>query len=198
MTAQRLYTVRSHGRTDDVQRIAPVALAFLEGSARRHVLYTTVLVASYLPAAGNPHSDIDRVCELLGQALPSLGSLHSTRSLERFNAVRRALAAHPTRPSVHDFEDRFRTTVMAVDTRACATTPPAIPVLSHIGSGDKRFNVISEGGFQVREVARTPYPLQQACCHPQLGDGTVRAAENFRELTVHPVGYVGVEETVAI
>ncbi|MGH3905600.1 MAG: hypothetical protein ACRDTE_15660 [Pseudonocardiaceae bacterium] len=118
LTTQRLFMARDLGRTGDVQRIAPDALAFSGGMARRHVMCTTDLAASYLPAAGNRHSDVDRACELLGQALPSLGSLHSTRSLEGFNTVRRALAPHATRPSVQEFEDRFRSTVVPVDTRA--------------------------------------------------------------------------------
>ncbi|MGH3940333.1 MAG: hypothetical protein ACRDTG_17205 [Pseudonocardiaceae bacterium] len=46
--------------------------------------------------------------------LPSLGSGHNALCLERFNAVRRKLAAHANRPSVQEFEDRFRTTIMAV------------------------------------------------------------------------------------
>ncbi len=118
MTARRLFMARDLGRTGDVQRIAPDALASSAGMGRRHVLCTTELAASYLPAEGNPHCDVDRACELLGQALPSLGSLHSTRSLERFNIVRRALAAHPNRPSVQEFEDRYHTTVMAASTQA--------------------------------------------------------------------------------
>ncbi|MGH3905719.1 MAG: hypothetical protein ACRDTE_16275, partial [Pseudonocardiaceae bacterium] len=83
MTTRRLFMARDLGRTGDVQRIAPAALASSGGMARRHVLCTTELAASYLPAAGNPHSDVDRACELLGQVLPSLRSLYSTRSLER-------------------------------------------------------------------------------------------------------------------
>ncbi len=118
MTAQRLYMARDLGRTGDVQRIAPDALTFSGGMARRHVVYTTAFAASYLPTTSNSHADIDRACELLGQTLPSLGSLHSTRSLERFNTVRRALATHATRPSVQEFEDRYRTTVMAPGTQA--------------------------------------------------------------------------------
>ncbi|MGH3929761.1 MAG: hypothetical protein ACRDTF_07265, partial [Pseudonocardiaceae bacterium] len=117
LTARRLFMAGDLGRTGDVQRIAPDALASSGGMARRQVLCTTAFAASYLPAEGNSHSDLDRVCELLGQALPSLGSLHSARGLERFNAVRRALAAHANRPSVQEFEDRFRTTVTAADTR---------------------------------------------------------------------------------
>lgn len=118
MIAQRLYMARDLGRADEVQRIAPDALVSGCSSARRHVMYTTALAASYLPTARNPHSDIDRACELLSQALPSLGSLHSALSLERFNTVRRALATHATRPSVQEFEDRYRTTIMAAGTRA--------------------------------------------------------------------------------
>ncbi|HSL08357.1 MAG TPA: hypothetical protein VK887_10335, partial [Pseudonocardiaceae bacterium] len=60
---------------------------------------------------GNPHSDIDHACDLLGQVIPSLSSLSSTRSLERVNSVRRALAAHAGRPSVQEVEDRFQSTM---------------------------------------------------------------------------------------
>lgn len=115
MIAQQLYMAGELGLSDDVQRIAPDALTFSGGSARRHVMYTTTFAASYLPGAGNSHGDdVDQACELLGQALPSLGAVRSALSLERVNAVRRALAAHASRPSVREFEDRFRTTVMVV------------------------------------------------------------------------------------
>ena len=97
----------------DIQRIAPEALTSSPGGVRRHVLYTTTLAASYLPTATNPHHDIDRTCALLTHLLPTLGSLHSTRGLDRVNAVRRALAAHANRPSVQELEDRFRTTITA-------------------------------------------------------------------------------------
>lgn len=117
LTADRLYMARDLGRTGDVQRIAPHALASSGNSTRRRVLCTTALAASYLPTEGNPHSDLDRACELLGQTLPSLGSMHSALSLERINTVRRALAAHPNHRSVQEFEDRYRTTTMTTDTR---------------------------------------------------------------------------------
>lgn len=115
--ADRLYMARDLGRTGDVQRIAPAVLASAGGKGRRHMLCTTALAASYLPAKGNSHSDIDRACEVLGQALPSLGSLNSALSLERFNTVRRGLVAHANRPSVQEFEAQFRTTVLAADPR---------------------------------------------------------------------------------
>jgi len=118
MAAERLYMARDLGRHGDIQRLAPAVLADAGGMQRRRVVCTTVLAASYLPTAGNPHSDVDQACEVLNQALPSLGSLHSARSLERFNAVRRALASHASRPSVQDFEHRFRATVTAANTRA--------------------------------------------------------------------------------
>ncbi|MGH3929622.1 MAG: helix-turn-helix domain-containing protein [Pseudonocardiaceae bacterium] len=118
LLAQRLYMAADLGCTKDVQRIAPETLTFSGGSARRHVLYTTTFAASYLPPEGNSHCDPDRACELLGQVLPSLGSVHSALSLERFNGVRRKLAAYANRPSVQEFEDRFRSTVMAVGTPA--------------------------------------------------------------------------------
>jgi hypothetical protein len=116
LATRRLFMARDLGRTGDVQQIAPAVLASSGGRARRHVLCTTTLAASYLPADGNPHSDIDRACEVLGQVLPSLGSLHSARSLDRVNAVRRALAAHADRPSVQEFEGRYRSTVLAAGT----------------------------------------------------------------------------------
>ncbi|MGH3943418.1 MAG: helix-turn-helix transcriptional regulator [Pseudonocardiaceae bacterium] len=118
LIAQRLYVAGDLGRYKDVQRIAPEALAFSSESVRRQVLYTTALAASYLPAEGNPHSDVDRACELLGQVVTSFGSLRSARSMERFNAVRRALAPYAQRPSVQEFEDRYRTTTMAGFTQA--------------------------------------------------------------------------------
>ncbi|MGH3915801.1 MAG: hypothetical protein ACRDTC_20680 [Pseudonocardiaceae bacterium] len=117
LLADRLYMARDLGRTGDVQQIAPAVLASSAGKGRRRLLGTTALAASYLPARGNAHSDVDRACEVLGQALPSLGSLNSALSLQRFNTVRRALAGHANRPSVQEFEDRFRTTVAAAGTR---------------------------------------------------------------------------------
>jgi transcriptional regulator with XRE-family HTH domain len=113
LTKDRLYMARDLGRYGDVQQIAPIALASATGKARRDVLCTTALATSYLPAEGNPHSDIDHACEVLGQALPALATLHIANSLERVNTVRRALAAHADRPSVRDFEDRYRNTVIA-------------------------------------------------------------------------------------
>jgi hypothetical protein len=118
LIAQQLYMAGELERHNDVQRIAPDALAFAGSSARRHVLYRTALAASYLPAESNPYHDLDRACELLGQALPFLGSLHSARSLDRFNVVRRALTAHPKQPSVQEFEDRFRATVATLNAQA--------------------------------------------------------------------------------
>ncbi|MGH3916625.1 MAG: helix-turn-helix domain-containing protein [Pseudonocardiaceae bacterium] len=118
MAAERLYMASDLGRYGDIQRLAPAVLADAGGMQRRRVTCLSALAASYLPVAGNPGSDIDRACEVLGQALPSLGSLHSARSLEHVNTVRRALAAHANRPSVQEFEDQFRTTVMAAGTRA--------------------------------------------------------------------------------
>ncbi|MFN2496234.1 MAG: hypothetical protein ABR608_10060 [Pseudonocardiaceae bacterium] len=94
MTRRRLYMARDLGRAGDVQRIAPAALASSTGMGRRHVLCTPTLAASYLPAEGNPHSDIDQACEVLGQVLPSLGSLHTQPGTRQ----RRALAAHADRP----------------------------------------------------------------------------------------------------
>lgn len=113
LTTRRLLMARDLGRHSDVQRIAPAVLAASAGRARRQVLCTTALATSYLPTGNNPHADIDHACEVLGQALPALGSLHSARTLDRVNTVRRALAAHGDRPSVQHFEDRYRTTITA-------------------------------------------------------------------------------------
>lgn len=119
MNHEMLHMASDLGRHDDVQRLAPEVLASASagGMARRRVLGTTALASSYLPSPGNPHSDIDRACALLGQVIPLLGSLSSTHSLERVNSVRRALAAHAGRPSVQEVEDRFRSTIAAVGTR---------------------------------------------------------------------------------
>lgn len=94
LTAEMLYMAGELGRHEDVQRLAPAVLASSAGMERRHVLCATALASSYLPSQGNSRSDIDRACDLLGQVIPSLGSLSSARSLERVNSVRRALAAH--------------------------------------------------------------------------------------------------------
>ncbi|MGH3829922.1 MAG: hypothetical protein ACRDRS_05635, partial [Pseudonocardiaceae bacterium] len=106
------------GWHDDVQRLAPDVLnsAAAGGHARRRVLATTALVRSHLPAQGNPHSDLDRACDLLGQVIPLLGSLRSTRSLEQVNSVRRALTPHAECSSVQDVEERFRSTIPALST----------------------------------------------------------------------------------
>ncbi|MGH3721835.1 MAG: helix-turn-helix domain-containing protein [Pseudonocardiaceae bacterium] len=105
-------------RHDDVQRLAPEVLdaASAGGLARRRVLATTTLARSHLPAQGNPHSDLDRACDLLGQVIPLFGSLRSTHSLEQVNSVRRALASHAECSSVQDIEERFRSTVPALST----------------------------------------------------------------------------------
>jgi hypothetical protein len=118
MTAEKLYMASDLGRHDDVQRLAPTALASAGSGQRRRVLATTTLANSYLPSPGNSHSDIDRACDLLGQVIPSLNSLNSTRSLDRVNSVRRALTAHAGRPSVQAIEDHFRSTITAVNTPA--------------------------------------------------------------------------------
>ncbi|MGH3719565.1 MAG: helix-turn-helix domain-containing protein [Pseudonocardiaceae bacterium] len=119
LTAETMWMASDLGRHDDVQRLAPglLASASAGGRLRRLVLGTTALASSYLPSRSNPHSDIDRACELLSQVIPSLGSLSSTRALEGVNSVRRVLAAHAGRPSVQEVEDRFRSTIPAVCTR---------------------------------------------------------------------------------
>lgn len=114
LAAGRLYLAGDLGRYAEVQRLAPDVLADADGMQRRNVKCMTVFVTSHLPADNNPRSDIDRACELLSQTLPTLGSLHSALNLERINAIRRELAAHAHRPSVREFEDRFRTTVASL------------------------------------------------------------------------------------
>ncbi|MGH3831768.1 MAG: helix-turn-helix transcriptional regulator [Pseudonocardiaceae bacterium] len=118
MTYETMWMASDLGRHEEVQRLAPglLASASAGGRLRRHVMSTTVLASSYLPSDGDPHSDIDRACELLSQVIPSLGSLSSTRALEGVNSVRRALAAHAGRPSVQEVEDHFRSTIAAVST----------------------------------------------------------------------------------
>jgi DNA-binding XRE family transcriptional regulator len=118
MTYEMLRMASDLSNHDDVQRLAPEVLASASagGLARRRVLSTTALASSYLPSSGNPHSDIDRACDLLGQVIPLLGSLSSTHSLEHVNAVRRALAPYAGRMSVQEVEERFRSTIAAVGT----------------------------------------------------------------------------------
>ena len=119
LTTRRLFMARDLGRAADVQKIAP----HLAGVLGRHGAPT-----------GAVHDRTRRLLSACEGQLPPrrrpglrgarpgppgpLGSLHSTRSLERFNAVRRALAPHAKRPSVQEFEASFRSTVVAVDTRA--------------------------------------------------------------------------------
>ncbi len=114
MTFDMVQMASDLGRHQDVQRLVPDVLASAGCMERRWVLSTTALANSYLPSQGNSHSDIDRACELLGQVIPSFSSLNSTRSLERVNSVRRALAAHAERPSVQQVEDLFRSTMTMV------------------------------------------------------------------------------------
>lgn len=114
LTAEMLYMAADLGRYHDVQRLAPTVLACSSSMERRRVLCTTTLARSYLPAQHNPCSDIDRACDLLGQAIPFLSSLNSTRSLEGVNSLRRALAPHTERSSVRELEDRFQSTLAAV------------------------------------------------------------------------------------
>lgn len=116
MTFDMVHMASDLGRPGDVQRLAPGLLASAGCLGRRRVLCTTALARSYLPSEGNAHSDLDRACDLLGQVIPSLGSLSSTRSLERVTSVRRALAAHARHPSVQEVEERFRSTIPAVRT----------------------------------------------------------------------------------
>jgi transcriptional regulator with XRE-family HTH domain len=116
LSAEMLYMASDLGRYHDVQRLAPRVLASSGGMQRRRVLCTTVLANSYLPAEGHTGSDIDRACELLGQMIPSLGSLSSARSLEGVNSLRRALTPHARRPSVQEVEDRFRSTIIVTGT----------------------------------------------------------------------------------
>ncbi len=114
MTFNMVQMASELGRHDDVQRLAPGVLASAGCMERRRVICTTALASSYLPSQGNPRSDIDQACDLLGQVIPLLGSLNSTRSLERVNSVRRALAAHAERPSVQEVENLFRSTMAPV------------------------------------------------------------------------------------
>ncbi|MGH3821807.1 MAG: helix-turn-helix domain-containing protein [Pseudonocardiaceae bacterium] len=118
MTHEMLHAAADLSRHDDVQRLAPevMASASAGGLARRRVLGTTALARSYLPSQGNPHSDVDQACELLGQVIPLLSSLHSTHSLDQVNSVRRALAPHAERSSVQELEERFRSTIPALAT----------------------------------------------------------------------------------
>ena len=114
LTFHRVQMASDLGRHQDVQRLVPAALASAGCMERSRVISTTTLASSYLPSPGNPHSNIDQTCDLLGQVIPSLGSLSSTRSLERINSVRRALAAHAERSSVQEVEDRFQSTMATV------------------------------------------------------------------------------------
>ncbi|MGH3773743.1 MAG: hypothetical protein ACRDRW_20530, partial [Pseudonocardiaceae bacterium] len=118
MTYETLRMASDLDRHDDVQRLTPGLLTStsVAGRLRRHVISTTTLASSYLPRDGNPHSDIDRACELLSQVIPSLGSLSSTHALKSVNSLRRGLAAHAGHPSVQEVEDRFRSTITPVGT----------------------------------------------------------------------------------
>ncbi|MGH3721717.1 MAG: helix-turn-helix domain-containing protein [Pseudonocardiaceae bacterium] len=118
LTAETLRNASDLGRHDDVQRLGPglVASASASGRLRRHVICTTIFAGSYLPSRNNLHSDLDRACDLLGQVIPSLGSLSSTSALKVVNSVRRALAPHAERPSVQEVEDHFRSTIAAAST----------------------------------------------------------------------------------
>jgi hypothetical protein len=116
LTGEMLTMARDLGRYQDVQRLAPGALASSDHMERRRVLWTTYLASSYLPSEGNSHSDIDPACHLLSQVIPALSSLSSARSLESVNSLRRALAAHAGRSSVQEVEERFQSTIVAVGT----------------------------------------------------------------------------------
>ncbi|MGH3889228.1 MAG: helix-turn-helix domain-containing protein [Pseudonocardiaceae bacterium] len=114
MTFDMVQIASDLGRHDDVQRLAPQVLASAGCMERRRVICTTTLANSYLPSQGNSRGDIDQACDLLSQVIPSLGSLSSSRTLERVNSVRRELAAHAKHPSVQQVEDRFRSTMATV------------------------------------------------------------------------------------
>lgn len=109
MTAEMVYMASDLGRHAEVQRHAPGVMACSASMQRRRVLCTTTLAASHLPH--DQHGDIDRVCELLDEVIPSLRSLRSARCVHRVNEVRRALAPYGQRASVQELEHRLQSTV---------------------------------------------------------------------------------------
>lgn len=112
LSAEMMYMASDLGRQHDVQRLGADAIASA-GAERPRVLRTAVLAASYLPSESNSGGDADRAAELLCQVIHTLGSVHSTVVLHRVNSVRRALAAHASRPSVQELEHLYRTSVTA-------------------------------------------------------------------------------------
>lgn len=82
-------------------------------------------------------------------------------------------------------------------------TRPLVPVSRvEIGlparSADKRVAAVSEGRFQIGEVAGLRYPFQHPGRHPELRGDSIGAVENIRELGVYPVGHVEIEQAVAV
>jgi transcriptional regulator with XRE-family HTH domain len=108
LTAEMVRMATDLGQYREAQRLAPGALGSSTRMERSRVMCTTLLASSYLPKQGNVASDIDRACELLGQVIPSLSSLTSTRTLERINSVRRELRPYAALSSVQGIENQFQ------------------------------------------------------------------------------------------
>lgn len=104
MSAEFVYMSEDLGRRLEVQRMAPLVLASSDEMQRRHVLTTTALAAAYLSEGSTSGGDVDRTCLLLGEVLPTLSSLSSSRSLGRVNSLRRALSVYAHRPAVQELE----------------------------------------------------------------------------------------------
>jgi hypothetical protein len=113
LTAEMVRMATDLGQYREAQRLAPGALGSSTRMERSRVMCTTTLASSYLPKQGNVASDIDRACELLGQVIPSLSSLTSTRTLERINSVRRVLSQYTGLSSVQEIEEQFQSHIAA-------------------------------------------------------------------------------------
>lgn len=113
LTAEMVRMATDLGQYREAQRLAPGALGSSTRMERNRVMCTTTLASSYLPKQGNVASDIDRACELLGQVIPSLSSLTSTRTLEWINSVRRVLSQYTGLSSVQEIEEQFQSHIAA-------------------------------------------------------------------------------------
>ena len=116
LIAEMMDVTADLGQYQEVHRLAPGVLNSSAAMERSRILCTITLASSYLPKQGNVHSDIDRACDLLGQALPSLSSLTSARTLERINSVRRELRPYAALSSVQEMEEQFQSHVAVVCT----------------------------------------------------------------------------------
>jgi transcriptional regulator with XRE-family HTH domain len=107
LAAEAMYTASDSGAIDIVQAHAPPVLAASSGMERRHVLAVATLAGSYLH--GSIGCNVEQACAVLATALPTVGSVTSSRGIDAVNTVRRRLTRFSDLPVVRDLEQRYLT-----------------------------------------------------------------------------------------